>query len=148
MEDKRDFLEEERAKEAREEENKKDSESYFRFEKGSEDKIPVAEPIEPAPPRSEGLAITALVLSLCSFLCCGFLAIPGLICAIIDRKKRGYFNGCAMAGLILSIIEIAFTVLITAAYVIIMVLGILAETGDPSFGTDPTILIRMISGNM
>ena len=137
-----DFYEEEKKAEA--EKEKKEKESYFQFD----EKAAAEEAMQvPPAPRSDGLSITALVLSIVSVFCCGMAtAIPALICAIIDRKKRGSFNSYSLIALIVSIISIAISLMGLILYVIAIVVAMAEMEG--SGGYDPYILLPILNGRM
>lgn len=65
-----------------------------------------------AMPKTSGLAITSMVLGICSFLCGGFPAIPAIICGHIAHSKiqnsQGQQTGVgfAIAGFITGYIGI------------------------------------------
>ena len=65
-------------------------------------------------PRSRGWSVASMVLGILSVLCCcisygglvmGLLAI---VFAVISRRNLGYFDGMALAGLVLGIIGTVF----------------------------------------
>ncbi len=66
--------------------------------------------------KSRGFAVASLVLGILSVVCCCFLyvtlamAILSIIFAIVSRRKMGYFDPLALAGLILGIIGAVFGV--------------------------------------
>ena len=68
----------------------------------------------PAQPKN-GLAIAGFVVSLVSFLCCGSLALIGLILSIVglvkSKEMNGSGKGLAIAGIILSSVGIVFGIL-------------------------------------
>jgi uncharacterized membrane protein YvbJ len=65
--------------------------------------------------QKNGLAIAGFVVSLVSFVCCGSLAIIGLVLSIVglvnSKKMNGEGKGLAIAGIILSSIGIVFGIL-------------------------------------
>ena len=137
-----DFYEEEKKAEA--EKEKKEKESYFQFdERAAAEEATLVTPA----PRSDSLSITALVLSLVAVFCCGMAtAIPALICAIIDRKKRGSFNSYSLIALIVSIISIAISLIGLIVYVIAIVVAMAEMEGGG--GYDPYILLPILNGRM
>jgi hypothetical protein len=66
--------------------------------------------------KSNTMAIVALILSLVSFLCCGGLSVVALILSIIALVSAKNYaepkKGCAIAGLIISIITIISSIVI------------------------------------
>ena len=68
--------------------------------------------------KSRGWSVASFVLSLISVVCCcawyisGFLAIIGIIFAIVSRKNLGYFDELGIAGLILSIFGLVFALFV------------------------------------
>ena len=85
-------------------------------------------PVTPVPPvrfeePAEGLATASMVMGILSFLTFGILlSIPGLIFAIV-AKRQGNTSGRGTAGLILSIINIVFGVLLIAFIVFLVIIG-------------------------
>lgn len=139
MDDKRSFYEEERAREAAEEEGEKkapDTESddgYFRFDDKSEVRMPHP-PSEP--PQKNTLQTTALILSIVSFFCCGLpLSVVALVLAILDRRRRGRWEGMTTVALVLSIVGLVFS-LVSMVYSIMMI-GLLLEMMEEMEGTMP-----------
>ena len=65
--------------------------------------------------KSRGWSVASFILSLLSVVCCCawyvmiILAVLGIVFAIISRKNLGYFDGLAIAGLVLGIIGFVFT---------------------------------------
>lgn len=70
---------------------------------------------QPAPQEKKGLSVASLVLGICGFVACclpliGYpVTITGLVLGIIGKKKGG--KGMAIAGIILSAISLALTLL-------------------------------------
>ena len=132
MEDPKSFYEKERARETAEEE-RPDKETpaeetpamdggYFRFDDATE----VRMPHPPTEPQKNTLQVTALVLSIVSFFCCGFpLSAVALVLAILDRRRRGRWEGMTTVALVLSIVALVFS-LISLIYSV-MLIGLLAE---------------------
>ena len=66
--------------------------------------------------RNRGFAIASMVLGIFSILCCCSIyigLITGILAvtfAIISRVRMGYFDGMAIAGLVLGIIGLVFTI--------------------------------------
>lgn len=135
MDDKRSFYEEERAREAAEEEGEKkapDTESddgYFRFDDKSEVRMPHP-PSEP--PQKNTLQTTALILSIVSFFCCGFpLSVVALVLAILDRRRRGRWEGMTTVALVLSIVGLVFSLvsIIYSVFVISLIFEMIEDLG-------------------
>ena len=64
-----------------------------------------------APDNSKGLAITSLVLSILSFICCGFpFSIAGFICGLVSLSRKKEQNGMAVAGVIISVLGFIATI--------------------------------------
>ncbi len=64
------------------------------------------------PEKQETLAIISFVLSLLSLFCFGFpAAIAAIVCAVVDRRQRGRFEGYGLAGFIIAIAYCALTLL-------------------------------------
>lgn len=65
-------------------------------------------------PKSKGCSVAAMVLGIVSVVaCCSgwaslFLGIGAIVFAIVARKTLGYFDGMAIAGLILGIFGVVF----------------------------------------
>ncbi len=65
-----------------------------------------------APDNSKGLAITSLVLSILSFICCGFpFSIAGFICGLVSLSRKKEHNGMALAGVIISVLGFIATII-------------------------------------
>ncbi len=66
--------------------------------------------------KSRGFAVASLVLGILSIVCCCLtyaglaMAVLAIIFAAVSRKKMGYFDPLALAGLILGIIGAVFGV--------------------------------------
>lgn len=95
------------------------------------DSTPVySQTVETAPQKdkNDAMSIVSLVLGILSILCCCcyggglVLAIPGLICAIIAKKKVQ--SGLLTAGFICSIVGIVLNVLMLIGVIISLVLGV------------------------
>lgn len=69
--------------------------------------------------RNRGFAIASMVLGIFSILCCCFnyvaliIAALSIIFAVVSRVRMGYFDGMAIAGLVLGIIGLVFAVAVT-----------------------------------
>lgn len=67
----------------------------------------------PMPPQANGMAITSLVLAICSFCC--FLALPlgalSILFAILSKGKEPRMTGQAKAGVIISSISMVCSVI-------------------------------------
>lgn len=96
------------------------------------DEYMTAEPVPPValPDKASGMAITALILGILSFCCCGmFTGIPALIVGFIEngRIKRGESSekgkGMALAGIVLGIVSLAMTCLM----VILQLAGVMGN---------------------
>lgn len=67
---------------------------------------------------SRGWSVASLILSIVSLICCCFpwggmvFAVLGIIFAIVSRKRLGYFDGLAVAGLITAIFSIVIMVFV------------------------------------
>lgn len=131
MEDPKSFYDEERARETAEEERPAEETpadtpatdgGYFRFDDATE----VRMPHPPTEPQKNTLQVTALILSIVSFFCCGFpLSAVALVLAILDRRRRGRWEGMTTVALVLSIVALVFS-LISLIYSV-MLIGLLAE---------------------
>ncbi len=66
--------------------------------------------------RNRGFAIASMILGILSILCCCFtyigiaLSIIAIVFAVVSRVRMGYFDGMAIAGLVLGIIGFVFGV--------------------------------------
>ncbi|MBQ7134487.1 MAG: DUF4190 domain-containing protein [Ruminococcus sp.] len=64
-----------------------------------------------APDNSKGLAVTSLVLSILSFICCGFpFSIAGFVCGLVSLSRKKENNGLAVAGVIISVLGFIATI--------------------------------------
>lgn len=71
-----------------------------------------------APDNSKGLAITSLVLSILSFICCGFpFSIAGFVCGLVSLSRKKENNGMAVAGVIISVIAFIVTLITIVAMI-------------------------------
>ena len=69
----------------------------------------------------KGMAIASLVLSIVSFFCCGSIcSILGLVFGIISKKKQPENNGMAVAGIVISTITLALSIIFGIIYAIII----------------------------
>lgn len=83
-----------------------------------------APPLPPTPPspagsKAGGMAIAGLICGCVGFPSCGLTAIAGLVCSLVAMRKAkaaGQKSGMALAGLIVSIIALAFSVLGLAVF--------------------------------
>ena len=151
-------LKEEEKEEPKEKKEQGTGESYFKFEAPPPPASPstvygftphTLTPTESIPPAGRegagGMAVTALVLAILSFFCCGAVtSIPALILAIVDRKKRGRFNACSLIALILSIISLAVMLLIVLLYAVMFFIFLMTEGDGGAGGPDLTILLDNI----
>jgi hypothetical protein len=68
-------------------------------------------------PRSRGWSVASMVLGILSILCCCFTYVPlvmsvlAIIFSIVSRRNLGYFDGMAIAGLVMGIIGFIFSVM-------------------------------------
>ncbi len=70
--------------------------------------------------KQDSLAIASLTLGILGLLCCGWpTGIAALVCALVDRSRRGKLEGLSLAGFILGIISTVMG-LISAVYSIIV----------------------------
>ncbi len=83
------------------------------------------------PVGNTGLGITAFILSLVGFLCCGPCTIVSIILALVERSKYGKMSGLGKAGLIIGIIGLVLWIVGVIAYVVLMALGVAASS--PSY---------------
>lgn len=71
---------------------------------------PYAYPV-PVVPIRNGLATTAMVLGLCTFVTFGATGIPAFVCGIFgyreSKKRHGVGHGQAVAGIVLGALPIA-----------------------------------------
>ncbi|MBI4367094.1 MAG: DUF4190 domain-containing protein [Deltaproteobacteria bacterium] len=88
-------------------------------------------PTGPTTPGASGKAIAALVLGIVSLICCGFLTgIPAIFVgrselnAIREGRSPAAGESVAKIGYILGIIGTVLTCLATAAYAILVALGV------------------------
>ena len=88
--------------------------------------------INPPPPTSN-LPMVALVLSIVSFCCCGFvLSIVSLCLACVSKSKLGRWDGLAIAALIVSIISLLFNI---AAIIFAVLIEMIAAEEAAAAGT-------------
>ena len=68
-------------------------------------------------PRSRGWSVASMVLGILSVLCCCItygglvMAALAIVFAIVSRRNLGYFDGMAIAGLVLGIIGSVFGIM-------------------------------------
>lgn len=135
MEDPKSFYDEERERETDAEERPaektdapKTEDGYFRFDDASEVRIPHP----PTEPQKNTLQLTALVLSILSFFCCGLpLSVVALVLAILDRRHRGRWEGMTTAALVISIVGLVFSLLsiIYSVFVISLIFEMIEDLG-------------------
>ena len=103
---------------------------YFRFDDASEVRMPHP---SSEPPQKNTMQTTALILSIVSFFCCGLpLSVAALVLAILDRRRRGRWEGVTTVALVLSIVGIVLS-LVSTIYGIMMI-ALLAEMIDETEG--------------
>ena len=79
-------------------------------------------PVENYEENGRGFAIASLVLGIVSFFCCGAIcSIIGIILGCVSRSKQKEKNAMATAGIVLSIISLAFW----AVYIILCAVGVI-----------------------
>ena len=82
-----------------------------------------------APPRTNGLAVTSLVLGILAFVTCAVTGIPGLITGVIARRQISESqgseqgSGLAIGGIITSVIALALIGLWLLALLALTFLG-------------------------
>lgn len=65
--------------------------------------------------RNRGFAIASMILGIFSILCCCFtyigliIGVLSIVFAVVSRVRMGYFDGMAIAGLVLGIIGVVFS---------------------------------------
>ena len=93
--------------------------------------------------KTRSWSVAALVLSIVSILCCCvywlglFTGIFAVVCAIVSRRKLGYFDGLSVGAIIVAIFGIVFSavttyvnlVLLTDPEIMEMINEILREQG-------------------
>lgn len=96
---------------------------------------------EPAPSADDpkekvlgsGLSIASLVLGLFGLICCSCCGLPtgivGIVLALVDRARRGRFDGIALAGLITSIVSILLFVFSFAVFFFLGIMDGLLDDG-------------------
>ena len=106
---------------------------YFRFDGEREIRMPHP---SSEPPQKNTLQTTSLVLSIVSFFCCGLpLSVAALVLAILDRHRRGRWEGMTTVALVLSIVGLVFS-LVSMVYSIMMI-GLLVEMMEEMEGAQP-----------
>ncbi len=104
-----------------------DGQNQENFYQENLDNIPTSPSVEDvaAPKKTDALAVVSLVMGILSIvMCCCYgigaiFGIPGLICAILSKKKAK--SGLATAGLVCSIIGLVLSVIAIVYYVIYFV---------------------------
>lgn len=150
MEDPKSFYDEERARETAGEESPAEEtpatatepdNGYFRFDDASE----VRMPHPPTEPQKNTLQVTALVLSVVSFFCCGLpLSVVALVLAILDRRRRGRWEGMTTVALVLSIVALIFS-LVSLIYSVMMI-GLIFEMIEEMEGSLPPEITGAVFG--
>lgn len=80
--------------------------------------------------NSKGFAIASFVLSIVSLFCCGSVcSILGLIFGFISRSRKKENNPLALAGIIISIVALAFW----AVYIILIATGVVSTAYFPRY---------------
>ncbi len=87
----------------------------------------------PQKPLGSALSITSLVLGLFGVICCSCCGLPtgiaGIVLALVDRAKRGRFDGIALAGLITSIVSILLFIFSFATFFFLGIMDGLLDDG-------------------
>ncbi len=95
-----------------------------------------APPVTVASPRTNGLAVTSLVLGIVGFVSCAIASIPGLITGLIARRQiqesegAEQGEGIATAGIITSIVSL---VLVGGAVLLILAVTLLGSDASSKF---------------
>lgn len=108
-----------------EEENSSDGSYYGKYtgskEQGTgEEKGYAYKTVMDGVPRSRGWSVASLVIGILSVLCCCItyggliMGVLAIVFAVISRRNLGYFDGMAIAGLVLGIIGTVFGVMTVA----------------------------------
>ena len=85
------------------------------------------------PPPTSNLPMWALVLSILSFCCCGFvLSIVSLCLACVSKSRLGRWDGLAIAAVIVSILSLLFNI---AAIVFAVLIEIITAEEAAAAGT-------------
>lgn len=102
-----------------EEESSSDGSYYGKYTGGSEEsaggeKGYAYKTVMDGVPRSRGWSVASLVLGILSVLCCCItyggliMGVLAIVFAVISRRNLGYFDGMAIAGLVVGIIGTVF----------------------------------------
>lgn len=71
-------------------------------------------------PQKNGLAIAGFIVSLCSILCCGSIAVPGIVLSIIGLVKSKSMNGAgkgmAIGGIVIGSIMLVVLIFLYIIY--------------------------------
>ncbi len=87
--------------------------------------------IAPEQSKTRAWSVAALVLAVISILCCCvywlglFSGACAVACAIVSRRKLGYFDGLSVGAIIVAIFGIVFSAVMTYVNVVVM--------NDPEF---------------
>lgn len=91
-----------------------------------------------------GLSIASLILGLFGVICCSCCGLPtgiaGIVLAVIDRVRRGRFDGIALAGLITSIVSIF---LFLFSFTVFFFLGIMDGLLDDGMVIPPAEVLSL-----
>lgn len=96
----------------------------------------------------KNLALASLICAIAAFSCCGTLLgfpvfIAAIITAALSRKQAGYWQGSAIAGLVLGILGIVFCVL--SVILVVFLYAVLDEfEEDPYFYEGTLSYIRAV----
>jgi hypothetical protein len=118
------------------EENREEEKKTYYYSQQSDGSFQESTPPIPEK-KGDGLAIASLTLGLIGLLCCGWsTGIAALICALVDRSRRGKLEGMGLAGFILGIISTVMGLISTAYSIIVLgslyaiIEEILRESGE------------------
>ena len=104
------------------EEEKSSNESYYgRYTDGAgaseEERKYAYKTVMDGVPRSRGWSVASMVLGILSVLCCCLtygglvMGLLSIVFAVVSRRNLGYFDGMAIAGLVIGIIGTVFGVM-------------------------------------
>ena len=113
--------------------------------------VPTPPPAPSPSPKTDGLAVTSLVLGICGIFCCFFYGIVAIILALKSRKQIKQSNGTltgaglALAGLITGYVSLALAIVQIIAIGAALLLPAVSLARERARGANCTQVMKSIS---